>query len=800
MHDLRAAWQRLRRQPGSAAAIALTMALGIGATSAVFSAIDAVLVRPLPYVRGSSVVLIQQHFRLTGQTDVVFSVAEVNDYRRCRQLESLAEFSRWSFVLRGLGEPESVSAGVVSAGFFDTLGVRPAIGRGFRPEDELPGAPGVVILTHGMWTRMFGADPAAIGRSIQLDTRRAEVIGVLPEVPLYPAASDLFVPTTMASYRAGMTDRLRDDRLVRVIARIRDGITIEQLRQEVTALAVDLEHRYPDAYPARLGYTASVVPLRDDLTRAVKPTLWMLAGVVVLALILACANVAALVFARCQRRAREMAIRKALGADGRALARLLFTETLMLALAGAALGVACAAAGRQALVAFAEPLTPLAGDIAINWRAVLFATVLAVSVSAVATAVSLASLNADAAGALGDGGERVITTRRERWTSRVLVAAQVAVAVILLVAAGTLIRSVIALTRVDPGFRGDRVTTARISWSPGQTRSRAAIVDGARALITRLNEHPQVESASMAGTYPLNPRPLIHQPFDVDGRPVLPGQPRLQADVHYVAPRYFATLRMHLASGRDFTPADGLEGERVAIVNRSLEGRLWGPDSAVDRALRMGTTSRRIVGVIDDIRQRLTQDAADEIYIPYFQTPVGSTAIIRTRDDGSEAVPILRTALRHIDPNAAIADVRTLDDARSDELQSPRHTMLLVSICSVLALAIAAIGTASMLALSLAGRLPEIAVRLALGASPGRIHRMIVGEGLLPTALGVVVGLPTGLALVRTAQHLFFEVKADPVILGITVATALVIVAAASSIPAMRAAGVDPVVVLRRER
>jgi putative ABC transport system permease protein len=787
----------LRRNPGFALAAILTLALGIGANTAIFSVIYGVLLRPLPYQNGERLLTLKQQAPLAGVDNLGFSVKEIADYRTQTQtLDEVVEYHAMSFTLFGRTEPERIQTGVVSANFFDVLGVQPKLGRNFLPSDEQHGADAVLILSHDYWERSHQGDPKIVGKVFQMNNRPHTVIGVLPPIPEFPDNNDVYMATSACPTRS--SEQFKENRRARmmsVFGRLKPGASVAQAQADLSTIAGRIKQDHPADYPANRGYQVASASLREALTRGARPTFLILLGTAGLVLLIACANVANLTLARVMRREREMALRSALGASRGRLIRQLLTESALLSLAGGVLGILLAAFSLNLLVDFAARFTPRASEITLDGSVLLFTLVISMLTGVIFGLAPALSAGANLTTALKEGGQATASGARQRLRAA-LVVAQVALSFMLLVGAGLMMRSFLKLQQVSPGFDPERVVVMRLSpnWSKYNTNEQYR--NFALRILDRVKPLPGVLMAAIANNYPLNPQGIARGPFNrnfiIEGRPVAESELAPQADFRVVSPDYLQTLRQPLVKGRFFTDADDDKAAPVVVINQTLARHRWGNDDPV---------GRRISGVIGDSRNYgLNSEAIDEIYAPVAQTGGGGFLLVRTAADPLSIVRQLRNAVYEVDGETAIDHVRTLEEARSEALASPRLTAMLLGLFALLALVITATGLAGVMALLVNQRTHELGIRLALGASPGKVLLMVLRQGLALVALGLVLGLAGALALRRVLSGLLFAVEPGDPLTWLAVSLVLAAVAAlACFVPARRVTLIDPLRALRSE-
>ncbi|HXW05419.1 MAG TPA: ABC transporter permease [Vicinamibacterales bacterium] len=806
--DLRYGARGIRKSPGFAGVVMLTMALGIGANTAVFSVVNGVLLRPLPYADGQELVVLQQQASRLDVDDMGFSYKEILDYRtRSRSLEDVVEFHSMWFILLGRREPERLSTGVVSARFFDVLGVQALHGRTFVEGDDAHGADAVLVLSHRYWTRAFGTDPSVVGRVFQMNDRPHQVIGVLPPIPQYPLEVDVYMPTSACPFRSDpQTIGSRNARMMTAFARLRDGVSLDKADSDLAIVAASLQKDYPGAYPPSIGYGARAVALRDELTREFGTTLTVLLGTAGFVLLIVCASVANLMLARHARRQQEFSVRSVLGAGRARLARQLLTESALLSVLGGLAGLAVARFGMQMLVAFAERFTTRAAEIQIDTTVLLYTLAVSAATGLVFGAFPALAARGDQAGNLKDGA-RIIQSRP--GVRHTLIVVQIAASFMLLIGAGLTVRSLIKLHQVDPGFRTDSILTMRIDlnftkYPPG---TRAAFW---QQLEERLRHEPGVITVGAGATFPLNDRGPFSQPVQIEGRRFSADLERPLVDARLATPDYFATIGQRLLSGRTFNRSDrsfyGPAGadpveEFAVIVNQTMARHYWPHEDPVGR--RLSTANSRawakVVGVVADTRQQLDEPSRDEIYVPLLTgQQLSTTWLVRSAVDPGVMERQIRAVVRDVDPDQPVDNFRTLAEVRSESLEQRRLTAMLLGLFGLLALVITATGIAGVVAFSVNQRTREFGVRMALGARRGEVLRMVLGQGLQLVLVGLAIGLAGALVLTRLLSTLLFGVEPTDAVTFAAVSMVLVAAAAlACVVPARRAASVDPLVALR---
>ncbi len=809
LQDLRYGLRSLRANPGFTLIVVLTLGLGIGANTAIFSVVNAVLLRPLPYASGEQLVALQQEAPAAGIEYMGLSPLEIIDYRAASDsLDGVVEYHSMSFTLLGGIEPQRVTTGVVSWNFFDVLGVKPVLGRDFRTADEGPQAEAVLLLTHDFWQKRLGGDPGVIGRHFEMNDRVHTVVGVLPPLPPYPDANDVLharlgLPVPLAGRggrepRGAHAPRLRTGagRSAPGPGQGRDG----RDRGPPAGRSI------PGAYP-KVGYRADLLPVREQLVQGARPPFLALLATAALVLLIACANVANLIIARLSGRERELAVRAALGAGRSRIVRQLLTESTILALAGGALGLLLAAAGARLLSTFAARFTPRAAEVSLDGWVLGFT--LLVSLATGIVAGSLPGLPAwpRLARALGESGRSTSGPGRRRLRGA-LVVAQLAFSFILLIGAALTLRSLAELSRVDAGFRAENVLTMSIdlNWSKytgeGHRTDNDRVLAFHEALVQRTKAMPGVLGVGAAWTFPLNLRFSNDNTFEIAGRVVEDGQPLPQAEYRGASSDYFETIGVPLLRGRVFDEHDRGKAPPVVVLSKGLARRYWGDADPIGQRISddKGETWRTVIGVVGDVRNAsLDKTPKDTLYLPFLQYPGFSYSyFVRTLGDPMVLGHGLRQAVYALDPETAVESVRTLEQVRHESIASPRLIAALLGSFATLALAITAAGLSGLIAFTVSQRTHEIGIRMALGADSGRVVGMLVRQGLASVAIGLALGVAGALALTRLVSGMLFGVGPTDVVCFVASGTVLVAVATLACWgPARRATSIDPQVALR---
>jgi putative ABC transport system permease protein len=621
--DTRYALRMMRRNLGYTTVAVVTLALGIGANTAIFSIINATLLQPLPYRKGNQLVVVHQVAPKAGENDVRFSVKEIKDYREQNHtLSSLVEYHAMTFTLLGHGDAQRVATGVVSWNFFDVFGVKPILGRSFVASDEEPNAPPVLILSYEYWQRGQHGEPDIVGKTFEMNDKVHTVIGVLPPVPQYPNENDVYMTTVACPFRS--SERMiknRDARMMRAFGRLKPGVTLQESNADLAVIAGRLEKEYPKYYPSVAGYSADATQLRSDLTREARPTLFVLLAAAVFVLLIACANVANLILARMARRERELVVRSAMGAGRSRLLRQLLTESALLGIISGAVGLLLAAVSMKLLVAFAAQFTPRAREISMDGTVLLFALLASIGTSIVFGSASALFSRDDLSSGLKEGTSQTTVGRSRQRMRNALIVAQVAFSFILLTGAGLMLRSLIKLQEVDPGYVPLRVLNASmdLNWTKYKTSEQAR--DFAKRLLDKVQSEPGVISAAVSSSFPLDPDAISGgamwtRRFTVEGQVLPENEMAPAAAIRVATPDYFKTLGIPLLSGRVFAATDDEKALQVAIVNRSLARRFWKDADPVGKRITFdkGEHWITVVGVVGDVKEfGLDKDPGDEL-------------------------------------------------------------------------------------------------------------------------------------------------------------------------------------------
>ncbi len=797
--DARHAVRMLVRTPAFSLVAILTFAVGIGVNTAVFSVLNGVLLRALPYPGADRITLVWLDNRRQQISDDITSYPNYLDWRdQNATYAELAAFSPTSFSLTGAGEPERLTGAAVTANFFDVMGVQPLLGRVFGPANEVEGRDGVAVLSRGLWRRRFGEAPDVLGRTITLNGTPREIIGVMPDDLRWPDRAELWTPLAPAQ-------NLREARgafWLPVIGRLKPGVAVEQAQADLGAVSARLE----DQFPSNRGFGANVVPLKRQIVGDIQLALLVLMGAVGFVLLIACANLTNLMLGRTAARRKELAIRSALGAGRGRIVRQIMTEALVLAAIGGTAGVALAYGAVEVFLRVGRASIPRPEAIAIDGRVLTFALALA-AVSALLAALvpALHASRAALADHLREGG-RQGGPASSRRTRSLLVGVEVAVAFVLLTGAGLLVRTLWSMQAVERGFSDDRIAIATVS-APRSSYPEASDVQGLYArLLEKIRTAPGVESAAL-GSRVLQPLVTTSGIFSIEGRPLPPPEERVEYPFEVVSPGFTETLRMQIVAGRSFSDQDTADAPRVVVINETLARLGWPGLDPVGRHIRSGGDNSQspwmtVVGVMKDAHLGdVTRAVRPELFMCSLQvTSRTLMMVVRTAGDPDAILPTLRRELQAIDPQLPLFRAGTLAAEVSDTMNQPRFQATLLGAFAAIALLLAVIGIYGVTSHAVGQRTQEVGIRIALGASRQRVLGLILGQHLVPALVGLAAGIAGAVVLNRYLQSLLYGVSAhDPVTFTIMGATLIAVAGAACWIPARRAMRVDPLVALRTE-
>jgi putative ABC transport system permease protein len=808
--DLRHAARSLLRTPGFSAAAVLTLALGIGANAAIFSVLDAVVLRPLPYANPERLVAVSN--RWTDTPRAAISALEYFDYReQSRSFEQFGVSTGGAMTLTGAGEPLRLPLGVVSHGVMPALGVAPQLGRFFTPDEDTPERNVVILLGDGLWRRRFGADRGVVGRRVVLDGQAFTVVGVMPPGFRLPqdfdaaAPAEAFVPLGFDR----STIPIRGSHFLTGVARLRPGVSPEQADAEISALAERMARQLPQDYPASLHFTATATPLTSDLLGDLQPMLLTLLGAVGFVLLIACANITHLFLTRTERRHQEFAVRAALGGSPWRTARPVVMESALVALAGGLLGLVCAQLSTRALIALQPETLPRLDLIAIDRTVMLFTLGV---VAAVTVLVGVIPAWRSGRTRLATGATTTTAPARQH-VRRVLVASEVALSIVLLLGAGLTLRSFFRLLSVDPGYRTDGVLTATITVPESVYATPQATSTFFATLLDRLRAQPGVSAAGAVTGLPLrSTRGDLN--FQIQGRQTPAGTLSRRADWQVVTPGYFDAMRMRVVRGRGIDAGDRADTPGVIVFNEAAAKLHWPNGDAIGARLRLGGNAGpglvTVVGIVNDVRTGSLRTAPrPEMYLAHTQfrmfgrgtEPVRTMSVVlRAQGAPAPLADALRREVLALDPTLAVDRIQTMDSVRRVSVARLEFVTTLLGVFAALALTVALVGVYGVMAYSIALRRREIGLRVALGANPGRVVAFVLRQGLTPAAAGIAAGVLGGVLASRLLAAQLFEIAPhDPLTAAVTAAAVGAIALLACFVPARRAARLDPSSALRSE-
>jgi putative ABC transport system permease protein len=797
LKDIRFAIRGLIKRPGFTVVAVLTLALGIGANTAIFSVINGVLLRPLPFAEADKLVRVYEKRLKLGRQRNVASAPDFIDWRnQNRVFEDIAAYAPWSTNLTGGDEPMRLSGTVTSASLFSVLGVRPQLGRTFLAEEDQPNGNRVVMLSHGLWQRRFGSDPGVVGRSIVLNGASFTVVGVMPSGFEFPSKeTELWAPLGLdPSNQEGRGSHYLD-----VVARLKPGVTLQQAQSNMDAIAGELEKQYQ----VNTGHGVNIFPLYEEIVGSVRTALLVLLGAVGLVLLIACANVANLLLVRTVSRQKEIAIRTTLGASRRRIIQQLLTESILLGLLGGALGLLLAVWGTDLLINISPSNMPRISEITIDYRVLGFTFAISLLTGVIFGLLpALQALRFNINESLKSEGRGVVGSSGRNRARSVLIVTEIALALVLLVGAGLLIKSFKRLGEVDPGFKPDNVMTMQLSLPRakyGKPEQQSAFI---QQVLERVEAVPGVGSASVVAAPPFGGFTASRY-FQIEGRPPRPAGEGFNAGYNSASPNYFQTLGIPLRRGRDFTGQDVMGTPEVVIINEAMARRFWPDEDAIGGRLRIGEDAwRTVVGVVGDVRHTgLDEEPKPEMFYPYLQSPLSfMTLMVRSTTDEQSLRASIQREIRAVDPDLPVYGIKSMEQLISESVSPRRLNMILLTTFAIVALVLAALGIYGVMAYSVSQRTHEIGIRMALGAQRGDVLKMIVGQGMILTLTGIGIGLAASFGLTRLMASLLYGVTATDPLTFIVVALVLGTVALmASFIPARRATRVDPMEALRYE-
>ncbi|HKA22286.1 MAG TPA: ABC transporter permease [Blastocatellia bacterium] len=810
--DIKYGVRKLLKDRSFTAVAVFALSLGIGANSAIFSVVNSVVLRPLPYKDSDRLVTIYSSLRQTGLEKIVVSAPELADFREQNNcFDQVAAYDFQGVNVTGGDEPERIRASLLSPNLLPVLGINPIIGRGFAPDEDQPGQSQVTVLSYSIWQRRFAGEPNVIGKTLDIDGKSIEVIGVMPFDFRFPDPdTELYLPLTIDPEL--LTENNRGSHFLNVVARLKPGVSIDRAQADMNTIAQRMSIEHSSTY--RTGYGASVIAMRDDIVGEVRPTLLILLGAVGFVLLIACANVANLLLARGVARQKEVAVRTALGATRVRLIRQLLTESTILAIIAGGLGLLLALWGVEFLVSLSPASIPRLNEISLDARVV--AVTMSVSLLTgllFGLAPAMQFSKPDLNETLKDVGRNSTDGRQRQRLRGLLVISELALSVVLLIGAGLMIRSFIRVQVADPGFNAENLLTMRLSLPrskyPDFNRQTRFFQD----LIERIQAQPGVQSTATINVLPLSGS-TADRSFKIEGRNVIQGEPGPDEELRFISSGYFSTMGIPLLRGRAFTQRDNSESPRVAIVNQALADRYWSRDAIGKRIAYSGLGEGKpnwceIIGVAGNVKH-LGPDipAKPEVYLPFLQ-PLFSTAtstigpmylVTRTATQPEALTGAVRGAIESVDSNQPVSNVRTMAQRISTALAQRRFNMLLLGIFAGVALLLASIGIYGVMSFAVTQRTRELGIRMALGASASDVLRLVLGQGLALTLIGVAGGLAASFVLTSLINSLLYEVSATDSLTFAAVSVILIIVSTgACFVPAVRAMKVDPMVALKHE-
>ncbi|HKV38074.1 MAG TPA: ABC transporter permease [Blastocatellia bacterium] len=794
--DLSYSLRMLIRNPVFTAVAVLTLGLGIGGNTAIFSVVNSVLLRPLPYTDPARLMVLHET-KLPQFPEFSVSPGNFLDWQKQADgFEQLAACGNGPSVLSGEGEPERVEGVRATYNLFQTLGIKPLLGRDFRPDEDQPGHDGVVIISNALWHRRFSGGADAVGRHVTLSNQSYTIIGVMPPNFKFPEETDLWVPMAFNAHETAS----HGAHYISCIGRLKPSTSLKQARIQLDTIAERLDHQYPESNG---GWRVKIVPMLEAFVGDIRPILLVLLGAVGLVLLIACANVANLLLARVAAREKELGVRAALGAGRWRLIRQLLTESVVLAFIGGVIGMLLAIAGTRVLLSFAPADLPRVKEIAVDARALGF-TFLITMLTAVIFGIvpALQSSKPDLNESLKDSSRGSTGGRHQRVRSA-LVVIEVAMALVLLVGAGLLIKSFRRLTQVSPGFNPSHALAVTVQIPHTKYPQPQQQSDFFTQLLQKVAMLPGVQSAGAGNVIPFTDDYVLG--FNIEGRPPNPPGEDVSTNYYAISPGYFRAMGIPLIKGRLFDEHDTKDSPHVALINQEMAKRFFPNENPIGKRINVTNgpeTFREIVGIVGDVKQYgLDQATPVETYEPYVQKPFSfMTVVVRTSIDPSGLADPVRRAVLSIDPDQAVSMSKTLDQIVSESVSKQRFSTLLLSIFAAIALILAAVGIYGVLAYSVAQRTHEIGIRMALGASVFEVQRLVVGNGIILALIGVAIGEAGAIAVTRVMSSFLFNVSAtDPATFVIISAVLTGVALVASYVPSRRATRVDPMIALRYE-
>jgi putative ABC transport system permease protein len=815
--DLRYGARMLLKQPLFTMVAVIALALGIGANSAIFSVVNGILLRPLPYDESERLVALSERGKQMDGMSI--SYPNFTDWKAQNQtFDQIAVYNRASYNLTGIGEPERLLAAQASAELFSVLRVSPAKGRVFTSDEDKPGGEPVVVLSYGLWQRRFGGDEKILDQTISLNDRNYTVIGVMPQKFLFPSRIEMWVPVGPLSDQESWKERGNHPGLYGV-ARLKPGVTVEQARADMDTVAEGLEQRYPDS---NTGNRVTITPLLENYVRDIRPALWILLGAVGLVLLIACANVANLLLARATSRQKEIAVRLALGASRWRIIRQLLTESVLLSFIGGGIGLLLAQWGIDLILAISPNDIPRAREINLDMGVLAFTFGISFLTGLIFGIVpAFQATRFDVHETLKETGRG--NSGRHQWVRSSLVVVEIATTLVLLVGAGLLIRSFYQLQQVNPGFSYDSLLSFSVSLPQKKYETDEQQINFFRQALQNIQALPGVKDVGMASGLPLGNNGW-QTSFRVEGQPPPePGKsPLMEASL--ASPDYFKAMGIRLLKGRYFTEQDNrahlteektrgktadeisMMGVNAMIIDEEFARRYWPDEEAVGKYIRRGGdqgTLIEVVGIVDRVKMDGLNTDSNRVqgYFPFFQIPQrGMTIVVKSSIEPTQMVAAARQQILAVDPHQPVYEIRTMDEIKSQSIASERLNLTLLSIFAGVALILALVGVYGVMSYAVTQRTHEIGIRMALGAQTGNVMKMVIANGMKMAMIGIVIGLGGAFAVTRVMQNLLFGVSATDLLTFVSVPVILVGVAlVACFVPALRATKVDPMIALRYE-
>ena len=809
VQDVKFGVRTLRRSPAYTLAAVLILALGIGANTAMFSVVDGVLLKPLPFRDGHELVLVQQSSPQTNRPAVGVSIPELYDYRqRLKAIRDLVEYHSMSFTLLNQGDPDRVDTGVVSANFFDVLGMKPLHGRTFVDTDDDLGSEAVLVLSHAYWQEKFAGDKAVVGKIVEMNDRMHTIVGVLPAYPQYPRENDVYMPTSACPFRAQgerrVTQNHRSFGGLQVFGRLSPGVSEQQATTEIATVAGAFDDSFPKDYVTLKEIKGHARVLQDALVTGARPMLYALAGATGLVLLLACANVANLALARTVRRKRELALRSALGAGRGRLLRQLLTESVLVSVAGGVLGLGLAWLTVGMLSTFVERFTTRTGQIAIDGTVLVFMMAVSIVTGLAFGAAPALSTRRNTAQSIRDGsGQAGESTGRQRLRAG-LVVAQVAVSFVLLVGAALLLQSLYRLASVPLGYELDRVVTADIGGNFSLFPTPEASIDLHRRVVDQLKATPGIVSVAATSRVPLTNIQPFRAQVRILGAETASSPGTLEADPGVATEGYFETLGVTTFAGRTFDGRDTADSTRVAVINASM-ARFWRGADPVGSRFALETNPPQtltVIGVVNDSHPfGPERDVQPQFFQPMEQSGFGGGGlVIRTNGPPAELAKTITSAIHRVNPQIPVEDLRTLEDLKQSRLSVPGLTAILLSIFAGVALLVTLAGITGVIATSVSQRTREFGLRMALGSTRASVLALVMRQGIVLVIAGLVLGAVGAIAFTRLLENYLFGTTPTDVSAYVAVAALFFVTAIMATLgPARRATTIDPLIALRSE-